>query len=159
MDQSFTFSEFLARFPDDDACLEEIKRLRFPKGIHCTTCQRTTKHYRVKRRPSYSCKFCRNHTYPLSDTLFEKTSTPLRLWFLALFLMTHTRDGIPVKKLQRELGVTYKTAWRMHRNIRILMEQNHGDLLKENKKDYREHRWLFFNKLEISWVEKQESKE
>ncbi|HVA96101.1 MAG TPA: IS1595 family transposase [Candidatus Acidoferrales bacterium] len=159
MEDVFSLSNFLARFPDDTACFEEIKKQRFPKGIRCIVCRKITRHYKLQSRSAYSCKFCRKQTYPLAGTLFEKSSTPLRVWFLALFLMTHTRDGISSKQLQRELGMTYKTAWRIHKNIRMLMEQNNGDLLKRtiDKDKYREHKWVFFNKLEISWVEKNES--
>lgn len=129
MNPKFTFSNFLARFPDDDSCLEEIKKLRYPDGIFCSICNKVTNHYKLKGRTAYSCEFCRNQVYPLADTIFEKTTTPLRLWFYAMFLMTHTRAGISAKQLQRELGVTYKTAWRMFKQVRMLMAQNGGDLL------------------------------
>jgi len=74
--------------------------------------------------------------------------------------MTHTRAAISKKQLQKELGVTYKTAWRIHNSIKILMEQNHGDLLFDpsayTQNEYKERKWLFFNKLEIKVVHKQE---
>jgi len=74
--------------------------------------------------------------------------------------MTHSRDTLSSKQLQRELGVTYKTAWRMRRNIRILMEQNNGDLLKDpSLREYKEHKWVFFNKLQLTFVQKQASSE
>jgi len=91
----------------------------------------------------------------LAGTIFEKTATPLRLWFYTLFLMTCTRAEISIKQLQRELGVTYKTAWRMYQRIHMLMEQNNGDLLVPVEDKVR--KWLFFNKIEISVVEKQET--
>jgi transposase-like protein len=158
MDGVFPFVDFRTRFPDDTACLEEIKKIKYQNGIYCRSCNKITKHYKLKRGSVYSCKFCRSQTRPLAGTLFEKSSTPLRVWFFAFFLMTHSRAKISCKQLQRELGVTYKTAWRLHKNIKMLMEQNNGDLLKEAQEKYKEHRWVFFNKLEISWVEKHESK-
>src|SRR5438105_4573391 len=105
MEHVFTFSEFSSRFPTDESCLEEIKRHRYPKGVYCRKCRKTTKHYRIKDRSAYSCTYCRRHIFPLAGTLFEKSSTPLRTWFFALFLMTHTRASISKKQLQRELGV------------------------------------------------------
>jgi transposase-like protein len=156
----FTFSQFIKLYPTDEACLEEIKEQRFPEGIYCSKCKAITKHYKIQGRPVYSCKFCRTQTYPLSGTLFDKSSTPLRIWFLALFLITQTRDGLSSEQLQKELGVTYKTAWRMRKSIRSLAEQNQGDLLKESifvrLKDYKERKWVFFNKFEIKVVHKQE---
>lgn len=152
MKNSLPFSLFSTRFATEDLCLEEIKKVRFPDGLFCESCKRFTKHYKVFGRKSYECKFCRRHIYPLAGTIFEKSSTPLRLWLYAMFLMTHTRGSISAKQLQRELGVTYKTAWRMHTGIYSLMEQNKGDLL-EDTSGSKEHKWMFFNKIEFKVVQ------
>lgn len=156
MNNSLPFSLFLSRFKDEESCLEEITKARFPDGIFCGTCKRFTKHYRIKNRKSYSCKFCRHQVYPLSGTVFEKSSTSLRLWLYAMFLMTHTRGQMSAKQLERELDVTYKTAWRMYTTLYRLMEQNKGDLLLD-KVTGRTHKWMFFNKIEFKVVQKQES--
>jgi len=150
---TFTLSQFLSRFPDDKACLEEIKKLRYPNGMFCLRCKKITMHYKISERTAYSCKRCRNHTYPLADTVFAKTTTPLRTWFFCMFLMTHTRSTISAKQLQQELSVTYKTAWRMRSAILTLMKQNNGDLLKGT--DESIHKWLFFNKIEFTVTQKE----
>ena len=59
----------------------------------------------------------------MAGTIFEKSSTSLRLWYYAIYLMSSTRCGISAKQIQRECGVTYKTAWRMFRQIRTLMSE------------------------------------
>lgn len=123
-------SEFLKEFSSDEKCLEEIKNLRFPNGILCETCKKVTKHYKLDKRKAYSCEFCRSQIHPLAQTIFEHSSTPLTLWFYAIFLMTKTRSGVSARQLHRELGVTYKTAWRMWRQIRRLMVES-GDRLLE----------------------------
>ena len=102
MDQNFPLSELVKLFPSDESCLDEIKKLRYPKGIYCGLCRKITKHYKIRNRTAYSCELCRNHVYPLSGTIFEKSATPLRLWFYAMFLMTHTRGKISARKLQKE---------------------------------------------------------
>jgi transposase len=156
MAENFSLSDFNLLYPDDDACLEKIKKLKFPKGINCISCKKVTQHYKVKNRTSYTCKVCRNQIYPLAGTLFEKSATPLRLWFYALYLMLQTRADISAKQLQRELGVTYKTAWRMHTRTRKLMEQNNHDLLTKGlEPEDRVHKWVFFKRLTFSVVETQ----
>ncbi|MDP2632870.1 MAG: IS1595 family transposase [Candidatus Curtissbacteria bacterium] len=123
----FTISQFLKRFPNDDTCLEEIKTLRWPNGlIPCNKCNKDTSHYKVTGRTAYACQFCGTHIYPTAGTIFDKSTTPLRLWFYAIYLMAQTRAGISAKQLQRELGVTYKTAWRMFKQIRALMADKDG---------------------------------
>lgn len=128
--EKFTISQFLLRFPTDEKCLEEIKQTRWPKGlVPCSKCNKETKHYKVTGRTAYACEFCGNHVFPLAGTVFDKTTTSLRLWFYAIYLMTQTRAGISAKQLQRELGVTYKTAWRIFKQIRALMADGSGNPL------------------------------
>ncbi len=157
MDGKFSFKQFTTRFPDDGTCLEEIKKLRYPRGISCASCKKVTKHYKLRGRLAYACQYCRKQVYPLAGTIFEKTTTPLRVWFYAFFLMTHTRADLSIKQLQRELGVTYKTAWRIYKQARVLMGQNNEDLLKDLGKENKLFRWTFFNKIELKVVEKKES--
>ena len=83
-----------------------------------------TKHFRIAGRKVYGCEFCGSHVSPTADTIFHKSSTSLRSWFHAMFLMASTRTGISAKQLEREIGVTYKTAWRMFTQIRKLMAQD-----------------------------------
>lgn len=117
----YTTKDFDREFPDDASCLEWIKNHRWPDGIRCDKCGKVTKHYRVTDRACYACEFCSHQVFPLADTIFHKSCTSLRTWFHAIFLMASTRCGISAKQLQRETGVTYKTAWRMFKQIRTLL--------------------------------------
>ena len=119
--RKYTLRDFEQQFPDDAACLEWLKGYLYPNGIPCKKCQRVTLHHRVASRPSYCCDRCGNHVHPMKGTIYEKSSTPLRLWFYAIYLVASTRCGISAKQLQRQLGVTYKTAWRMFKQIRSMM--------------------------------------
>ena len=121
----YGINDFNREFPDDHACLEFIKEQRWPNGItNCQKCQKETKHHRVTGRTAYACDHCGTHIYPLAGTIFEKTSTSLRLWFYAMYLMGSTRCGISAKQIQRETNVTYKTAWRMFKQIRTLLSED-----------------------------------
>ena len=124
--EKYTIKHFERQFPDEDSCLEFIKQARWPDGVHCTKCDKVTGHYRIKGRKVYSCEFCGFHVSPTANTIFHKSSTSLKTWFHAMFLMASTRTGISAKQLERETGVTYKTAWRMFTQIRKLMAQEDG---------------------------------
>lgn len=120
--QKYTVADFQTEFPDDDACLNTIMEMRWPAGRKlCDKCGVERKHYRVTGRTAFACDHCGNHIYPLAGTIFEKSTTSLRVWFYAIFQMGSTRCGVSAKQLQRETGVTYKTAWRMFKQIRTLM--------------------------------------
>jgi transposase len=126
--QKYTIQDFNTEFPNDDACLEHIKEERWPDGItvcdsaKCGNVER--RHHRVSGRTAYACDYCGKHIYPLAGTIFHKSTTSLRLWFYAMYLMGSTRCGVSAKQIQRETGVTYKTAWRMFKQIRTLMSED-----------------------------------
>lgn len=131
--ERYTIQKFQQDFPDDAACLEWLKNYLYPNGITCEnkTCPKhgqVTKHYRVESRPSYSCAYCGHHVHPTAGTIFHKSPTALTKWFYAVYLMAQTRSGIAAKQIQRELGVTYKCAWRMWSKIRSLLQEDTGPL-------------------------------
>ena len=119
--QKYTIHNFNQDFPDDDACLASIVQMLYPEGVVCRACNEVRPHHKLTNRKAYSCDYCGTHVYPLAGTIFEKSRTSLKSWFYAMFLMASTRCGISAKQLERELGVTYKTAWRMFKQIRMLL--------------------------------------
>lgn len=123
--QKYTIKDFQRDFPDDDACLVWLKDYRYPNGIYCKKCGEVTEHHLMNTRKSFSCQFCGHHVHPTANTIFHKSSTPLTMWFHVAFLMAQTRGGISAKQVQRETGVTYKTAWRMCKKIRECLEEDY----------------------------------
>ncbi len=133
--KKYTLKDFDQEFPNDDTCLEWVKNHRYPNGIHCPTCNKITKHHKVTGRSCYECDYCGHQVYPLVDTIFHKSATPLRVWFQVIYRMASTRCGISAKQIQRETGVTYKTAWRMFKQIRTLFNEGFEHLTGEVEVD------------------------
>jgi transposase len=123
----YTILEFDREFPDDSTCLEFLVSKLYPDGIFCPKCDRITKHHRVRNRTCYECQFCGHQEYPMVGTIFQGSAISLRLWFQAMYLMASTRCGISAKQLEREIGVSYPTAWRMFKQIRSLLDQGSND--------------------------------
>lgn len=121
-----TVGEFFARFPDDDACLSHIMEVRYGLRHICQACGVEGTSHKLKGRKAFSCSSCGDHVYPCAGTIFQDSRTPLRVWFYATYLFVTTRHGVSGKELQRTLGVTYKTAWRMGQQIRTLMAKADG---------------------------------
>ena len=119
-----TPSGFDRRFPTDDACLEFLKKRSHPAGTPCPSCGKASRFHRITGRSAYSCQFCGQHVYPTAGTIFHKSRTSLRLWFHAIELVRTSGDQVTARALERELGVSYKTALRMHRQIRVLFEED-----------------------------------
>jgi transposase-like protein len=134
--------EFMREFPDDAACLEHLWRAKHASdGEHayCPKCdqERSFKRYQTSQsRQSWTCTGCGHHVHPTAGTIFEGSSTSLRHWYYAMYLMASTRCGISAKHLERELGVAYKTAWRMLNKIRTeIMAQDDEPLSGEVEAD------------------------
>lgn len=114
------FQNFQKQFPSDGACLDYIF---INTGRSCANCTRGQL-YRVSGRKCYGCSVCGYQVHPLAGTIFEKSSTPLSLWFYAIYIMAQSKNTLSAKDLERHLGVTYKTAWRMCKQIRGLVVHN-----------------------------------
>ena len=112
MKVKYTIKDFNEQFPDDRACMEFIFATRYPDGGTCK-CGKSNCFHPVQKRRSYACAWCGAQIYPTSGTIFHKSETSLKTWFFAMFLMSSSKNGVAALELQRQTGVTYKTAHRM----------------------------------------------
>ncbi len=134
-ESQFSLMEFSRHFPDDAACLEHLWRTRWSEdGEHadCPKCEQTRrfKRYQTKQgRQSWTCTGCGHHVHPTAGTIFAKSSRPLTDWFYVMFLVSSSRCGIAAKQVERELGVSYRTAWRMMNRIRNKLMADDGEPL------------------------------
>ena len=124
---SYTITEFMRRFPDDDACLDHLMKLRHDEILECPKCGKEGRFARIKKMPAYSCPWCGHHIHPMVGTPFHRSHVPLQKWFYAMYLFTTTRHGVPAKELQRQLGVSYRTAWRIGHKLREYMGDIDGE--------------------------------
>lgn len=123
-----TFYDFQRRFPDDEACLKHLMTVRFGGlEIDCPKCGEHGKFYRMKRERAYECQHCRYQLHPTAGTFMHRSHLPLHKWFLAMFMFSTSRHGVAAKELERQLGVSYPTAWRMGHLIRKHMADMDGE--------------------------------
>lgn len=122
-----TLRQFQDRFPTEEGCLEHLKLVRFGERHECEHCGKEAKFYRIAKRRSYGCEHCGHQIYPTAGTPFHRTRTSLRDWFYVMFLFCSKRNGVSAKEVERQIGVTYKTAWRMCHEIRKYMGAVDGD--------------------------------
>jgi transposase-like protein len=127
-----TYREFVSMFPDDAACAAYLKRLRWPRGFVCPSCQETAEPWRLTRG-RLVCPGCRHQASVTAGTILEKTRTPLTTWFEATWHVTTAKNGLSAKTLERTLGTKYRVAWTMLQRFRVAMvrderEQLSGDV-------------------------------
>lgn len=125
--QPFSVREFFAEFPTDDACLERVMQVRYGLRHTCQACGTVdATFHKLADRRAYSCAHCGDHLYPCAGTIFQDSRTSLQVWFYAIYLFVATRHGVSGKELQRQLGVTYKCAYRIGMQIRKLTAKADG---------------------------------
>jgi transposase-like protein len=127
MAKTFTLQDFTKMFPDDAACLDHLMKLRYGETLECPKCKKSGRFTRIAKHPAYACPWCGHHIHPMVGTPFAKTHIALSKWFYAIYLFTTTRHGVPAKELERQLGVSYPTAFRMAHEIRKYMAMVDGD--------------------------------
>jgi len=116
-----TYFELMKKFPTEDSVIDYYLKVRYPNMVICPHCGSIKVYQMHDRRKVFNCKDCHNTFSPFTGTIFEKSSTDLRKWMFAIHMFLNGKKGISGMQLQREIGVTYKTAWRMLQQIRLAM--------------------------------------
>jgi len=115
------FFEFNKQFPSELACIEYFIKIRYQTWVSCHHCKSCKVSHRKETPKVFDCSACHNTFSIFKGTIFEKSCTDLRKWMYAIHLFLNSKKGISGYQLQREIGVTYKTAWRMLKQIRLAM--------------------------------------
>lgn len=131
---TFTVLEFHRQFPDNATCLEHLFQTHHGHKA-CPKCGKVGGYRRQKGTAHYVCSCGGHQISPKAGTIFEKSATDLVKWYFAIFLMAQSRNGVAAKEIERSVGVTYKTAWRMAKQIRLLMQESPALLSGEVESD------------------------
>lgn len=126
--KKYTLQQFNKEFSNDDACLDKLYKIRFTDLV-CPKCNSEKEFTKVSDRRSYQCPCCGFQVYPTANTIFHKSTTPLKVWFHAIFMQTTTRNGVSAKELERTFDICYKTALRMSHQIKTLMANTNDEIL------------------------------
>lgn len=94
--------------------------------LDCPACGVEGQFHKLAKRRVYACPHCLHQIAPTANTILHDTRTPLVSWFYAMYLFCTTRHGVSGKELQRQLGVTYKCAYRIGQQIRELTMKAQG---------------------------------
>ncbi len=122
-----SLTEFLAAYGTEAACSRALRRARWPSGYVCADCGHAHAS-RFRRFETYwQCSACHAQTSLRGGTIFASSKLPLTTWFLALYLLTHSKNGLSALSLKRHLGVCYRTAWRIkHKLMQAMTDREIG---------------------------------
>ncbi|PWU12127.1 MAG: hypothetical protein C5B51_01220 [Terriglobia bacterium] len=134
------------KFGTAEAANDFLERMRWPEGVRCVKCDGTKVSKYVKQastrmrfsaktgyvekpvpaRILYVCRECKRQFSVTEGTIFNDTHLPLQKWFMATALMVNAKKGLSAKQMERDVEVTYKTAWYLCHRIREAMENENG---------------------------------
>ena len=122
--KGYSLVQFMDEYATEDKCREALFRWRWPNGFVCPRCEHTG-HCLVQSRALYQCSGCRHQVSLTAGSIFANTKLSLRTWFLAMYLMTQTKNGISALELSRQLSVSYNTAWKVkHKLMQVMKERD-----------------------------------
>ena len=114
--------EFEARFPDDAACARWLFGKRWPDGFRCPGCGHDKGWELGRGTLLVECARCHRQTSVTAGTVLHRSHLPLKLWFLAAWLVATHKNGMSARQLWLQLGLgSYKTAWLLLRKLRRAM--------------------------------------
>ena len=128
--KGMSIPEFMDNYGTEQQCRDTLFKLRWPNGFVCPRCDNKT-YCEIKKKRRLQCNRCRHQTSLIAGTIFQSTHLPLRKWFLTIFLLTQSKNGISALELCRQLGVSYNAAWlTKHKLMQVMLENNDSDGLQ-----------------------------
>ncbi len=124
--KGMSLEAFLSEYGTEDQCRAALVRLRWPDGFVCPKCGGCD-YSLVKPRGLFQCSACRQQTSIKSGTIFHGSKTTLRKWFLAIYLMTQSKNDIAALELKRQLDVKYDTAWLIKQKLMAVMLKRNAE--------------------------------
>jgi len=114
--------QFIVKYGTDKQCRDALFNARWPHGFTCPGCGHD-RYYEISTRKTYECNHCHRQTSIISGTVFADTKLGLNIWFLAIYLITQSKDGISSLNLARTLGISANAALRMKHKLQHVMKQ------------------------------------
>jgi transposase-like protein len=123
--------EFQELFPHEAACEAYLIQTKWPEGFICPECHVQNSFY-IRVRRTFECKNCHKQTAVTAKTMFERSQTPLLVWFYAIYLVTESKKGVSGLELQHHLGMKdVRRAYRLRRKIQEAMASRENLYLLE----------------------------
>ena len=121
--KGMSIPDFMDRYGTEEKCRQTLFRLRWPGGFACPVCGNAT-YCEIKERKLFQCNRCRHQTSLIAGTIFQSSHLPLTKWFLAMYLMTQSKNGISAMELSRQIGVSCNSGWRIkHKLMQVMLER------------------------------------
>ena len=114
----------ISEFGSEAKCRAYLEELRWPGGVQCPRCGARRGISWLESRSQFDCDSCGYQFSVRVGTIFHDSHLPLWKWFLAVYAISQSRNGVSASQLMRMLAVSYKTAWHLSQRIRSVNEED-----------------------------------
>ncbi len=121
--KGFSLPEHYQSYGTEEQCQTALFKKRWPNGFACPQCDHN-QYYKLTTRLLYQCKKCRYQCSLTSGTIFDSSKLPLTIWFLAIYLITQSKDGISSLNLARSLGISANASLRIKHKLQQIMKEH-----------------------------------
>lgn len=122
--KGMSLQDFMKQYGTEEKCRNTLFKLRWPNSFECPSCGNKT-YCEIHDRNIFQCNRCHHQTSITAGTIFHSTHLPLTKWFLAMFLMTQSKNGISALELSRQIGASYNATWRVkHKIMQVMLEHD-----------------------------------
>src|SRR5271155_2693817 len=107
-----TLQEAIIHFAEPANCFNYVVARRWPNGVVCPTCGNVKVSF-LKNQNKWQCSTHhpkRQFTIK-TGTIFEDSPLGLDKWLVAMWLLVTCKNGISSYEVQRDLGISQKSAW------------------------------------------------
>jgi transposase-like protein len=127
--RGLSLPQFMERYGTEEQCEQAVIAARWPSGFTCPACglRQARSTFRRHGRLYWQCAGCARQCSVISGTVFESTKLPLRRWFMAMQLLTQSKNNVSALELKRQIGVCYRTAWLLKHKLLEAMRLAEAD--------------------------------
>lgn len=116
-----TLEQFMKRYPDESSCKSAWRKIREREGIVCPVCGGITYYWKADKE-CFECKSCQHRQSLRAGTVMHNSHLPFRYWFIAMFLLTMTKNTFSASEVQRQIGhKNYVPIWTLLHKLRSIM--------------------------------------
>jgi transposase-like protein len=126
--EATTLQEAIQYFSDEQVCIDELAKMRWPKGVECPACS-AKEPYWIKTQKRWKCRDCRRQFSVKLGTIFEDSPISLQKWLPAMWLLVNCKNGVSSYEIARDLGVSQKAGWFMLHRLRLVLQDKDGGIL------------------------------
>ncbi|TKB05860.1 IS1595 family transposase [Desulforhopalus sp. IMCC35007] len=129
--KGLSLQNFLKSYGTEEDCRNRLFNMKWPTGFCCPQCG-CNHYYTITTRNLYQCTACKHQSSLISGTIFGSSKLPLTTWFLAIYFITQSKDGLSALHLRRLLGISVNAAFRLKQKIQHVMKSSDDSLRLDN---------------------------